>query len=272
MAAHEAVAEEGGRDELSHWRPSRDLAPTMDGERLLSVFKRVVEPIGRSLPGSCEIVLHDLSKLPNSIVAIYGDVTDRHVGDPATDLLLKFSMQDGPAGSQDAFVGYETELPDGRRIKSSTVIIRDVNNTPVAALCINNDMSIWQSIQHLAGQILGAATTPADDASAPAVPDTTNGQPERRQTEAFVHDVDELASLLIDRAIREVGVPIDLMRKKHKLTVVRSLKARGIFLLRDAVEQVAKSLHVTRFTIYNYLNQLNDEEAEETSPTATPSP
>lgn len=45
---------------------------TLDGERLITVFARLVEPIGRALPTSSEVVLHDLSLLPNSIVAVFG--------------------------------------------------------------------------------------------------------------------------------------------------------------------------------------------------------
>jgi predicted transcriptional regulator YheO len=37
---------------------------------------------------------------------------------------------------------------------------------------------------------------------------------------------------------------------------VRALQSRGMFQLRDAVETVASSLLVTRFTIYNYLNEI----------------
>jgi predicted transcriptional regulator YheO len=39
--------------------------------------------------------------------------------------------------------------------------------------------------------------------------------------------------------------------------VVEELQARGVFLLRDAVEMVAEALSVSKFTIYNYLNELS---------------
>jgi predicted transcriptional regulator YheO len=46
------------------------------------------------------------------------------------------------------------------------------------------------------------------------------------------------------------------MQKRHKLAVVDELKQRGFFLIRDSVEFAANALQVTRFTIYNYLNEL----------------
>jgi len=223
---------------------------TVDGERLIAVFSAIVEPIGRSLPASSEVVLHDLSQLPNSIVAIYGDVTGRRVGDPATDLLLQRAV----SGEFDHLVGYETALPDGRRLKCSTMVIRDVSGSPVAALCINSDLSVWHSVQRLADLMLGEASAQAEPRPLGPVPETPDPAP----SEVFVRDVDELAAHLIHQAVTKAGVPVELMQKRHKVEVVRDLKARGMFLLRDAVDMIATSLGVTRFTIYNYLNEIED--------------
>ena len=70
-----------------------------------------------------------------------------------------------------------------------------------------------------------------------------------------------LAAHLIRRAVSKVDAPVELMQKRHKVEVVRDLKARGMFHLRDAVDMVAAALGVTRFTIYNYLNEIADDEA-----------
>ncbi|MGI8880727.1 MAG: helix-turn-helix domain-containing protein [Jatrophihabitans sp.] len=46
------------------------------------------------------------------------------------------------------------------------------------------------------------------------------------------------------------------MKKRHKMRVVAGLEARGMFMLRDAVDTIAAALKVTRYTIYNYLNEI----------------
>jgi predicted transcriptional regulator YheO len=224
----------------------------------------LIEPLGRSLPSSTEVVLHDLSKLPNSIVAIHGNVTGRRVGDPATDYLL----QKLEKLENDYAVGYETHLPDGRRIRSSTMIIRDVSGQAVAALCVNSDLSVWESVQNVVASMLGSATaTNPSPVAAPAVDQRTFDD----DPELFATNVDQLAAHLIRRALTKVDVPVELMQKKHKIIVVRDLKERGMFHLRDAVDMVASSLGVTRFTIYNYLNEIsNDGGADEDDAEATP--
>lgn len=218
---------------------------TLDGERLITVFSRLVEPIGRALPTSSEVVLHDLSLLPNSIVAVFGDVTGRRHGDPATDLLLQQAVQ----GFIEHDLGYETVLSDGRRMRSSTMIIRDVAGNPVAALCINTDISAWMAIKQIADVMVSVAGVKEGDRPV-ALPVATESK------EMFVKDVDELASYLIHQTVAGIGIPVPQMKKEHKLQVVAELKARGLFLLREAVEMIAESLEVSRFTIYNYLNEL----------------
>jgi hypothetical protein len=60
---------------------------------------------------------------------------------------------------------------------------------------------------------------------------------------------------LVDAAERSIGKPVEEMNRTQKQHVVRFLDERGAFLIRKAVEDVADRLGVTRFTIYNYLEQ-----------------
>lgn len=243
-------------DPQANWRRR-----TMDGERLVAVFRELVQPLGQALPSSSEVVLHDLSMLPDSIVAVSGNVTLRPVGGPATDLLLEQAAQGFPEHK----LSYETRLPDGRRMRSSTMIIRDVAGTPVAALCINTDTSMWHSVRSIADMMIGAAASHEHDGLPAGSGGAEPGERAASSGETFAHDVDELAAHILHQAITSVGVPVHLMRKEHKLRVVRELKRRGVFLLRESVDMIAESLGVTRFSIYNYLNEIAEtHETDET--------
>ncbi len=230
----------------------------------------VVERLADALLPTTEVVLHDLRKLPSSIVAVAGKVTDRTVGDPPTDVLLRYMA----SGSREDLLSYPTDLPGGRKLQSSTIIFRDQLDEPLAALCVNNDVTHWLLLRQVAESALGsqhpldgmtdptglvlalAASTAQDGVAVP------RGQASRPEGEWFAHNIDELADHMITQAIDEVGVPVDLMKKEHKIRVVQQLRERGMFLIRDAIETVAACLEVSRFTIYNYLNELAaDEEA-----------
>jgi predicted transcriptional regulator YheO len=56
--------------------------------------------------------------------------------------------------------------------------------------------------------------------------------------------------------VTKAGIPVDLMKKRHKAAVVRELDEAGYFLIKDAVDHLAGRLDVTRYTIYNYLNEV----------------
>lgn len=207
---------------------------------ILQTLSALVEPLAAILPGETEVVLHDLRLLPNSIVAIAGNLTGRCVGGPATDMLLRASAN----GSYSTTLGYSSRHPDGRELRSSTLIFRDSGDTAVAAMCINNDTRSWRVAAELARSMLPWTKADVDQTGAD-------------DGEEFLRDVDELAQRVLSRAIAAVDVPVDLMQKRHKLAVVQDLKGRGFFLLKESVETAAQALGVTRFTVYNYLNEID---------------
>jgi predicted transcriptional regulator YheO len=168
-------------------------------------------------PGN-EVLLHDLSRLPDSIAAIAGDLTNRPVGGPMTDAVEAHS----PRHYAD-LINYRTSSPDGRPIRSSTLFLRDAN---------------------------GVYRLPVrEQRTARTLSETCN----RR---SFPPDVDSLQRFLVDRAIAKIGVQPVKMKKHHKAAVVRELDEAGFFLIEDSVDHVAGQLDVTRYTIYNYLNEI----------------
>lgn len=262
------------KSDSTRGRPKTVGRPDAAGGRdVFAALEQLVGPLERSLPGSAEVVLHDLAALPDSIIAIEGDITGRRPGDPATDRLLEAAA----GGDLRTRIGYRTTSPTGRSLLSTTIIIRDAEDRPVAALCINRDVTDWTIIGDAARSILGREEllapdgagrgTAGDDADGRGTAgDDADGRGRRdgegttrvADGEAFARDVDELAAVLLQQAVEEQDVPVSLMRKVHKVDAVRSLKRRGFFMLRDAVEMAARALGVTRFTIYNYLNEIEE--------------
>ena len=234
--------------------PFLTAALSVDGARVLDLLAGLVDPLWRSLSTDSEVVLHEIGRLPNSVVAISGTVTGRQVGDPATDLLLE---QLRNVDKEQNKFDYHSVLPDGRRLRSSTMIVRDSEGVPVAALCINTDITDWLVMQEQTESMVSGRTGAGRPRGPVRLERPVAPMPSTQERgESFPRSVDELVSQLIENAIAESGVPVELMKKNHKLAVVGQLEARGLFLLKDAVEVIALALGVTRFTIYNYLNEL----------------
>lgn len=218
----------------------------------VEMVRLVVKPLAEALGPGVEVVLHDLTQVPDSIIAIGGHISGRGVGGPSTDLLLQHVREQ----RTDHLLRYANRTTDGRQLISSTLFLRDETSRAVACLCINSDVSEWARIRDvmaamLPGEVTGAA--PTDD-QPPAA------------TERFFATTDDLVSSMIQQAIALTEVPIDLLQKRHKLIIVEDLESRGFFSFREAAELLAKALQVSRYTIYNYLNEVRAHAAD-TTPT-----
>lgn len=218
-------------------------ADPQEARRIFAMLLPLVEPLQRAIPGSAEVVLHDFAKLPNSVVAIAGRVSGRTVGSPATDSLLR-AVASGHVETTDV---YDVRLPGGRELRSTNVVFRDSHGAPAYALSIIIDVTMWRAVHALASSMLPPG--PVDPRSEPA------------DVEHYAGDVETLAQHLLKQALTASGVPLALMHKRHKKAAVADLKERGFFLIRDSVETAAAALEVTRFTIYNYLNEIDAESA-----------
>lgn len=209
-------------------RPARIEPPQISAaagnatHQLLAPLIPAVHGLAAMLGPGNEVVLHDLSRLPDSIAAIAGDLTNRTVGGPMTDLLLGLIRR----GTTQDLINYRTNNPDGRPIRSSTLFLRDPDGVSIGCLCVNSELL----------EPVSAETA--------------------HREENFPPDVDSLQRFLVDRAIAKVGIQPSEMKKQHKAAVVRDLDEAGFFLIRDSVDHVASQLDVTRYTIYNYLNEV----------------
>lgn len=208
--------------------------------RVVEIVAPIVPVLASALRPRTEVVLHDLTRMPNTIVAIAGTITGRELGGPPTDLGLRTFRSENP---QD-IINYRTETADGLVLRSSSMFFRTSTGKPVACLCINADVDDLVR----AKEILDALTA--------------FGEPQRSGSggapmETFATTVDELAEGIIRQAIEAVGVPLHLMKKPHKVAVVRDLDQRGFFAIREAVDVIATKLGVSRYTIYNYLNEIS---------------
>ena len=194
-----------------------------------------------------EIVIHDLQRPESSIVDIVnGHVSGRQVGSPIIA---------GPADDQafDTLIGgksaaqsnevrvvanYISRAGDGRPLRSSSVVLFDETGEAAAALCVNVDMGAVERIQRDLRSVLAPTIIPP----APGP-----------RTEA---NIEGLIEEIIAAAIEGAGAPVERMSKVEKKAAVATMHERGLFVIRGSVERVAARLGVTKFTIYNYLDEI----------------
>ena len=83
----------------------------------------------------------------------------------------------------------------------------------------------------------------------------TQVEDKQEMREIFSNDVNGLLDALIVESIEHVGVPVALMGKSQKIDGLKYLDKKGAFLVKKAGDKVAKAYDISKFTIYNYLDE-----------------
>lgn len=209
-------------------------------EILIDNAKKMADAVVTVFGRNCEAVVHDLTKLQQSLVHIAGNVTGRKIGAPPTNLLVR-RLQEETENIEDMH-NYRTTTNDGRIMKSSTIFLKNSREEIVGAFCINFD------------------TTEFFNAAQTLSPFCNHDSNEHHVTEeTFAKSVNETIEALFDQAVLAVGKQPATMTTEEKRTLVEHLEKNGAFNLKGAVEKIALMTGVTKVTIYNYLKIIKGE-------------
>ena len=72
----------------------------------------------------------------------------------------------------------------------------------------------------------------------------------------------EILEEAIKKGIKEIAKPLSSMNKDDRIKLIRLLDKRGIFLIKGAIDEVAKELGISHYTIYNYLRESRIKNSE----------
>lgn len=212
---------------------NKDLHP------ILKSMIPMVEGIASTFGKNCEVILHDIRYPQSSIVAIAnGHVTGRTVGSPMSEYglaTLRKGQFDKP------IVNYRKKTKDGKLLKSTSLFVKDESGSLIGFLCINYDISELT----IAKNIINDITNIID------VVDFTDGS-----EETYGSTVNEMLSSIVNKTLESVGKPVAFISKEEKVNIVQMLDEKGVFLIKGAIDYVAKVLCVSRYTVYNYLDEI----------------
>lgn len=203
----------------------------------------LVEGIANTFGKNCEVILHDIRYPQSSIIAIAnGHITGRTVGSPMSEYglaALRRGQFDKPT------VNYSKKTKDGKVLKSSSLFIKDENGKLIGFLCINYDISELM----IARNIINDLSNIVDD-----------NDFAQDSEESYGSTVNEMLSSIVNKTLDSVGKPVAFISKEEKVNIVQLLDEKGVFLIKGAIDYVAKVLCVSRYTIYNYLDEIRISE------------
>lgn len=209
----------------------------------LSFLERLSKNIGLFGGRNCEVVIHDFrTNCDTTIVNIVnGHVTGRVEGGPPTNLFFETSAISKNGVYEDIPL-YYTRLSDGRIIKSCTTFICDENGRAAGALCINQDVSA--DIKNASDQ-------------------RTDPQEATPRNELYAKDITDILQHYVQQAETQVGKPAAEMKRADKMRALAFLDERGIFQITKAGTYLCEYFHISKFTLYNYLNAIRGKKGDE---------
>jgi len=212
----------------------------MSPDEILESYLPMVNFIANVYGNHCEVILHDLRKLENSIIAIKNNhITGRNVNDTITDFALDIIHKE-KYKNEDFICNYSGKTEDGRKnIRASTYYIRDEENNLIGLLCVNVDITALINARKVIDDFVMAGETI-----------------ETKEQENFSLSINDHVSSLIIQTLAEFETAPLRMTMAEKKQVVKNLESKGVFMLKGVVNEVARSLKVSEQTVYRYLKEL----------------
>jgi len=228
---------------------------------IMDEYIKVVEFLGQVLGENCEVVLQDVRKGKNCIIAIAnGNISGRKIGSPLTDFGREV-VAESSWKEKDYYNNYTGLTKDNKPLRSSTFFIKE-NNKLVGMLCINIDESKYLALSEMLLRLGGVQNHPSDGTAGTASlpPESGAGS----GLEVFYEDTNDV----VDSVIGEFCSMFDTktasrLTQSEKIEIVKKLNEKRVFMIKGAVSQVAGKLGISVASLYRYLSIISREKSSE---------
>lgn len=224
-------------------------------KHLLEQFTNTVRMCGAQFGDSCQVILYDLrvteGEKVGTAMAVSGRVTDTQVGAPLPAFLLHYATRHG---LQDDY-GFINKNYPGLVLRTSLQFIHDETGLVAGCLCIHHNIVHIQMIISFLEEYTRSQIAEDEDESLNISP----GSKEYKATDiqSFMDSV--MQEFLIERLGQNSFANLD---KNDKLALISELESKGVFLVKGSVNLVANRMNISKFSIYNYLEEIRTKKTD----------
>jgi predicted transcriptional regulator YheO len=208
---------------------------------ILESYIPLMKFFAQQLPDT-EIVLHDISDLDHSIIAIENaHISGRSVGGSSTDLVLRI-LQEQSYLDRDYTPAYTSTAGSGKFLSSGTFFIKHEGEL-IGLLCTNTDLTPLHALKKAAEDLFDSRKLDRPAASI---------------DEKLSQSVNDIPVETTLQVMREMDIHPDRVSQDERISLVKELDRRGIFLLKGAIASVSRVLNVSEPTLYRYLRMIRE--------------
>lgn len=206
-------------------------------KKILASYSTLLDGLAAYLGSGCEIVLHSLENLDESVIKIVnGQHTGRKPGAPITNLALEM-LKKIQANTGETSISYFTRNSKGEPLKSATIAIMGERDRIIGLLCLN---------YYLNTPLVTFLSTFGGSEN-----ESLTGK-----QEIFSKTQSELMEEAILQAQSTVYMDASVLPSLKNKKIVELLHKQGFFKMKNSVEAVARKLEISKNTVYLHIRNI----------------
>lgn len=169
-------------------------------EPIMKEYCELVGFLGKVLGQDYEIILHDLSNMDHSVIAVAnGHVSGRRIGSPMNENGLRL-IRSGAWKDNPEMIRYRGYSKKSNQLLCFARFIKNQEGEPIGMLCINYDYTNSQKLVDSLTEQLGIASLPDQAESEKYF---------KSDTEKFPDNMEEVVYGICNQVLSEATVPVD---------------------------------------------------------------
>ena len=214
----------------------------MDNTYVMDYLKRTAENIAKIFGNYCETAVYIIDGNRSGIVAIHHPkITNRRIGDSFESTLQTESESIRDEMIHNFYNGIDEQrgnlqVLSGKALK--LIVSHYVTEDVHYAMSVIFDNTVFTAAEY-------------------ALRAFNNASHEDRD---IMDQEDQALEEIFETCHQSFGIPIYKMTKKDRIEMVKLLKAKNAFSFQKCVPYIAEKLRVSRYSIYNYLKEIEIED------------
>ncbi|GHT70002.1 hypothetical protein FACS1894110_20610 [Spirochaetia bacterium] len=224
---------------------------------VLQQFYKLVQMLGSQFGESCQIILYNLEhkhkKLSGTVGALSGTLTSAAVGDPLPEFINHYIAQNG---ERDEF-GFINKSYPGLVLRSSLLFIKEEKQKARACFCIHHNIVHIQMMISFLEEFTRSNKMEDEDETELAARRPPGGKMySASDIKGFIDNI--VSEFIVERLGQYSFAALE---KNDKIALIAELDAKGLFLVKGVVNLLAKRMNISKFSIYNYLDEIRTAKA-----------
>lgn len=208
-------------------------------------YRPIIEFLALFLGTEAEIILCDTEKI---LLIAHPMDENRYVGAPISEMQQAL-IQNPECNLLPYNINYRTLSSKGDKMRSATMFIRE-GDTLLGLLTINHNVGELVRIRTYLNTLISG------DQGHNVLQTVKKSSKPMQSYETLTLSVTEMIDKVLEEATIRFSVPPNRLTANEKLSVIREMDSRGVFLAKGSVNEVAEKLGSSKATIYRYLHQL----------------